>query len=76
MKKGFEVIKHGEGWVDPNAKVIFCPECVSDDIHQYINRQSKWHGPFRILYTETVYTCKHCGCRFREVKNKELNQVD
>lgn len=75
MKKKFEVVKHGKEWVDLNTEVILCPECASEDIHQYMNRQSKWHGPFQILYTEIFYSCKCCGCHFREIKGKEINQV-
>ena len=69
MKKKIEIASHGNTWVDTSAPIV-CPECASLNVKEYTYNSSEWLGPFFIGYTEKIYSCEDCNCRFKINKDK------
>ena len=67
-KNKFEILKHGEFYVDPE-EVIVCNECKSTDIDKNF-QEGIYVGEnlfFEKLQDYCLYKCNFCGCEFKRV---------
>ena len=76
-KNKFEILKHGEFYVEPE-EVIVCSECKSTDIDK--NFQEGIYVGETLFFEKRqdyyLYKCNFCGCEFkRVVKEKKLCKI-
>lgn len=76
-KNDFEILKHGEFYVDPE-EIIVCSECKSTDIDK--NFQEGIYEGENLFFEKRqdyyLYKCNFCGCEFkRVVKTKRFCKI-
>lgn len=69
MKRKIEIITHGNTWIDTSIPIA-CPECAGLNVKEDVHNSTKWRGPFKISYSEKMYSCKDCNCHFKIDKDK------
>lgn len=67
MGKRYEVINHGEQWIDTSTPII-CPECgeIAKEISHGYTYKDFFRDTFKVRYNWNEYRCDNCKCDFKD----------